>query len=95
MSVGFDARAAVRAAVAVVCEVDEGSLTDATLLEDLGADSLARVSIADLVEAGAAAAGVRDLRIDDAALCRMTSLGDLGDYAAALPATAGVLRAAS
>ena len=43
----------------------------------------------------AAAERPRHLRIDDAALCRMTSLGDLGDYAAALPATAGVLRAAS
>jgi acyl carrier protein len=95
VSVGFDARRAVRDAVALVCEVDAGSLTDASRFADLGADSLARVSIADLVEASAVAGGARTLRIDDHLLCRMTSLGDLADYAARNVGPAGVARVAS
>ncbi len=81
MSVGFDPLGAVRAAVAIVCEVEPASLTGSTRFDDVGADSLARVSIADLVEAQAADAG-RELRIDDHSLSRMTSLTDLAEFAA-------------
>jgi acyl carrier protein len=82
VSVGFDPLGAVRAAVAIVCEVGPETLTGSTRFEDLDADSLARVSIADLVEARAADAD-RGLRIDDHSLSRMTSLADLADFVAA------------
>jgi acyl carrier protein len=94
VSVGFDALGAVRGAVAIVCEVAPDSLADSTRFEDLGADSLARVSIADLVEADAASSG-NELHIDDASLCRMTSLGELADYATAHLVDHSVLRVAS
>jgi acyl carrier protein len=80
VSVGFNPLVAVRDAVAIVCEVDPASLSRATEFADLGADSLARVSIADLVEARARAECGARLHIDDASLCRMTSLGDLVDF---------------
>ncbi len=76
MSAGFDALDAVRAAVAIVCQVEPGPLAASTRFDSLGADSLARISIADLVEARVAAAG-GELFLDDAGLCRMASLGDL------------------
>lgn len=95
MSVGFDALGAVRDAVAIVCEVEPEILSGGTRFEDLGADSLSRVSIADLVEARAAAEHGGELHIDDAALCRMTSLGDLADYATAHLADHRALRVAS
>jgi acyl carrier protein len=94
VSVGFDAQGAVRGAVAIVCEVEPATLSDSTRFDDLGADSLARVSIADLVEADAASAGGR-LHIDDASLCRMTSLGELADYATSHLVDHSVLRVAS
>jgi acyl carrier protein len=81
MTVGFDALTAIRGAVAIVCDVEPGSLSRATRFADLGADSLARVSIADVVEASLAADPGGSLHIDDASLCRMASLGDLADYA--------------
>jgi hypothetical protein len=84
MSGGFDALTAVRGAVAIVCDVEPDSLSRATRFADLGADSLARVSIADVVEASLAAdlgKPGRSLHIDDASLCQMASLGDLADYA--------------
>jgi hypothetical protein len=76
----FDAFAAVRDAVAIVCEVPPGSLTRSTRFADLQADSLARVSIADVVEANVLTGVHRSLHIDDAALGRVESLGDLSDY---------------
>jgi acyl carrier protein len=95
VSVRFDARSAVRDAVAIVCEVEPDSLSDGTRFDDVGADSLARVSIADLVEATATADDGIDLHIDDASLCRMTSLGDLADYAEAHLVDRNALRVAS
>jgi acyl carrier protein len=92
VSVGFDALIAVRDAVAIVCEVDAGTLSAATEFAELGADSLSRVSIADLVEAAAARP---QLHIDDASLCRMTTLGDLADYVASQLAQADPLSVAS
>jgi acyl carrier protein len=94
VSVGFDAQRSVRSAVAIVCEVDTDTLSDDTRFEDLGADSLARVSIADLVETDAATGGGQ-LHIDDASLSRMTSLGELAGYATAHWVDHSVLRVAS
>jgi len=85
MSGDAEALSTVRDAVAVVCEVSPGTLAAATRLEDLGADSLARVSIADVIEASIAAGSGRVLHIDDASLGRMATLGELADYVAAAP----------
>lgn len=81
MSGGSEVLAAVRDAVAIVCEVEPGSLSGTTEFAEIGADSLARVSIADVVETSLAADRGQSLHIDDASLGRMTSLGDLADYA--------------
>jgi acyl carrier protein len=78
-----DALAAVRDAVSVVCEVDVAGLSASTSFVELDADSLCRVSIADVVEASFLAATDRGLHIDDATLGRMESLRDLADYVAA------------
>jgi hypothetical protein len=90
----FDALGAVRDAVAIVCEVEPDGLSGSTRFGDIDADSLARVSIADLVESSAAAAG-STLHIDDASLCRMDSLSELADYAASHLVHRPVLRVAS
>lgn len=73
---------AVRSAVALVCGVDPAELDAATDLAALGADSLALVSIADVVEADLGTAGVA-LHIDDASLGRMRRLGDIVEYVVA------------
>lgn len=69
---------AVQATVGFVCDVPVDQLTEATRLADIGADSLARVAIADQVEArlGAARAG---WRIPDDTLARVTTVGELAD----------------
>jgi acyl carrier protein len=79
----FDAFAAVRDAVAIVCEVGRDALTRDTRFADLNADSLARVSIADVVEASVLALAHRSVHIDDASLGRIESLGELTDYVVA------------
>ena len=63
----------VRNAVAIVCGVPAA---------DLGADSLALVSIADVVEAAVTADG-GSVHIDDASLGRMQTLGEFADYVSA------------
>jgi acyl carrier protein len=73
----IDAFAAVRDAVVLVCEVDPGGLTQTTRLDDVGADSLSRVSIADVVEAAVAASTGRVVHIDDTTLGAATTLADL------------------
>jgi hypothetical protein len=83
LSDGFDALDAVRAAVSIVCEVDATGLSAATAFDDLGVDSLARVSIADVVESSHLAATHRALHLDDATLGRMASLQELADFIAA------------
>jgi acyl carrier protein len=75
-----DALAAVRDAVAIVCEVDPSSLEATTRFDDLGADSLSRVSIADVIEGSVAAQTGRPCRIDDALLGRMVTLADLAEH---------------
>jgi len=69
----------VRGAVALVCGVDPADLDASSSLVDLGADSLARVSIADVLEVEFAAAG-RSLSIDDASLGRIATLGEIVAY---------------
>jgi acyl carrier protein len=85
MSGRLDTLHVVRDAVAIVCDVDGEGLTGATRFVDLGADSLARVSIADVVEAELARTGRATVHIDDALLGRMECLDDLADYLASLP----------
>jgi acyl carrier protein len=70
---------AVRSAVAVVCGVPVAGLGADTVLADLGADSLALVSIADVVEAELNAGGGA-LSIADASLARMVTIGHIVDY---------------
>ena len=79
MSGDFDAFALVRDAVAIVCEVRPDSLTPQTRFDELHADSLARVSIADVIEANALEQSRRSVVIDDATLGRVASLGELSD----------------
>jgi acyl carrier protein len=86
MSGNAEPLSTVRDAVAIVCEVSRGALAAATRFEDLGADSLALVSIADVIEASVAAGSDRVLHIDDASLGRMATLGELAEYVAAAPA---------
>jgi acyl carrier protein len=73
--------APVRAAVALVCGVEPDSLTPETTLESLAADSLARVSIADVLEADLAAGG-RVVHIDDATLAKFATLAEIDAYIA-------------
>ena len=80
----------VRNAVALVCGVDAAGLDASTDLIELGADSLALVSIADVVESELAAGAVT-VHIDDASLGRMQRLGEIVDY---VVANRGVLTSA-
>ena len=81
MSAAPGLTAPVRAAVALVCGVEPDRLSAQTTLASLGADSLARVSIADVVEAELAAAGTI-VRIDDATLAKFATLGEIDAYLA-------------
>jgi acyl carrier protein len=66
-------------AVALVCGVDPAALSADTTLEQLDADSLVRVGIADVVEEELAGNGVV-VRIDDATLGRFATLGEIDAY---------------
>jgi acyl carrier protein len=83
MPASLDALRVVRDAVVVVCEVEPESVTAETRLDELGADSLARVSIADTVESAVAEQAGRVLHIDDAALAAMVTVREFADYVAA------------
>lgn len=75
--------AVVRAAIARVLEVEPTTITPATSLrDDLGADSLALVEIAEIVEEELSATGA-PLRIDDEDLERIETVGEAVDYALA------------
>jgi hypothetical protein len=80
---GFDAFDVVREAVAIVCEVSPDRLTPDTRFADLDADSIARVSIADVVEASVLTRAHRSVHLDDALLGRAESLRELTDYVVA------------
>jgi acyl carrier protein len=74
--------AVVADVLAVVCERPARSLSRDTALADLGADSLARVELAELVEERLAAYAP-DLHIPDAELEAFRTVGDAADYVAA------------
>jgi acyl carrier protein len=65
--------------VAVVCGVDPAALRADTTLDQLDADSLVRVGIADVVEDELARDGVV-VHIDDATLGRVATLGEIDAY---------------
>ncbi len=74
----------VRTAIARVLEVDPETIGTTTLLrEDLGADSLALVEVAEIVEEELRATGPQEFRIDDEDLERIGTVGDAVDYAVA------------
>jgi acyl carrier protein len=66
--------------VAVVCDVEPETLTASTRFDEVGADSLSRVGIADMIESGFTAGSGRRVRLDDALLGRMTTLAELADH---------------
>jgi acyl carrier protein len=80
MSVGIDALATVRDAVAIVCEVAADTVSETTSFASLNVDSLSRVSIADVIEASVNHGPSPLLHIDDASLGRFDSVGELVDY---------------
>lgn len=69
-------------ALAVVLDLEAVDLRADSPLDDLGADTLARVLWADVVEELAAAEG-RSVSVDDAALGSAVVLGDLAEHLAA------------
>ncbi|HVY11262.1 MAG TPA: phosphopantetheine-binding protein [Mycobacteriales bacterium] len=77
----------VRSAVALVCGIDGAALSSQTTLAELNADSLVRVSIADVVESELARTG-RVVHIDDATLGRVSTLGEIDSFLSARSADA-------
>ena len=74
-----DVLAVVTDALAIVCERPAGSLGRDTALVDVGADSLARVELAELVEERLAVYAPQ-LHIPDADLDGFRTVGDAADY---------------
>ena len=66
-------------ALSVVCEVPAGTLSRQTELASVGADSLARVALAELVEERLASYAPR-LHVPDDALEGFRTVGDAADY---------------
>ena len=80
-----DARLALAAdALAVVLDLQADDLRADSPLDDLGADSVARIQWADVVEELAATRG-GDAHVDDAVLRSATTLGDLAAHLPAVP----------
>jgi acyl carrier protein len=75
--------AVVRDAVATVLERDPATITWDTGFEELQADSLALVEVAEIVEEQLAPLARRDVRIPDDDLERLTTVGDAVDLALA------------
>jgi acyl carrier protein len=73
--------AVVTDALAIVCERPAGSISRHTQLAEIGADSLARVELAELVEEQLAAYAP-GLHIPDAELEAFRTAGDAADYLA-------------
>jgi len=74
-------------ALAIVLDLEAVDLRADSPLDDLGADSVARIQWADVVEELAAADG-RTIHVDDSALRSAVVLGDLADHLAAQPSPA-------
>jgi len=75
-------------ALAVVLDLEAVDLRADSPLDDLGADPIARVQWADVVEELAAAEG-RAVRIHDSALRDAAVLGDLADHLSVAAEPAG------
>jgi acyl carrier protein len=78
-----DVFAVVRDAVAVVLERDPREIARETTFEELRADSLALVEMAEIVEERLAPVASAGFRIDDDDLERLVTVGDAVDYAVA------------
>ncbi len=74
-------------ALAVVLDLEAVDLRADSPLDDLGADSIARVQWADVVEQLAAGDG-RPVTVDDSALRDAVVLGDLADHLVPVGGTA-------
>ena len=74
-----DLLAVVGDALAVICERPAGTIAGDTSLEELGADSLARVELAEIVEERLAGR-LPGLHIDDADLAAFASVADVVAY---------------
>jgi len=77
-----DVLTVVREALAIVCEQPLSRITPTTSLDDLGADSLARVEVAELVEERLAEHAPH-LHIGDADLEGFRTVADAVDFVAA------------
>ncbi len=66
-----------RRALGHVLDVDPQQLRDDTPLPDIGADSVAVLVFADVVEGFAATAALSEFSVDEAALLHARSVGDL------------------
>jgi acyl carrier protein len=88
MTAQLELLTAARDAVALVCGVDLAQVEESTDLAALGADSLARVGIADAIEAELARAGLR-VHIDDSTLAKVATVGDLAAFVTAHASSAG------
>jgi acyl carrier protein len=82
MTAQLELLTAARDAVALVCGVDLSHVEESTDLEALGADSLARVGIADVIEAELARTGLV-VQIDDATLAKVATVGELAAFVTA------------
>lgn len=71
--------ACVRAAACRVLEVAPERVAAGTCLDDLGADSLALIEMAELMEDEVARRSRYRVRVDDIALVRARTFGDLAD----------------
>lgn len=69
----------VRAAVCRVLEVAPERVTAGTRLDELGADSLAVIEMAELMEDEVAQRSRYRVRVDDVALVRAGTVGDLAE----------------
>lgn len=78
-----DVVALVRDALATVLERDATTITPQTTLADLGADSLALVEVAEIVEQQIAERTGHRLRIPDADLEAFRTVGDAAEFIAA------------
>jgi acyl carrier protein len=74
----------VRDALTIVLELDPATIDRATVLAEVGADSLARVAIADVVEQELSRAGSPHLHIPDDDLGSVATAGDLVDHVMSL-----------
>lgn len=81
-SAAVDAAGWAAEALARVLDLPAGELRDDSPLADLGADSVARIQWADMVEQLAAEAGT-DLHVEDDAITEARTLGDLSAHVAA------------